>query len=78
MSAQGLPQDEGGLVPYAPRARRMSSMISPVLPTEANALPLLSQSIPEEGAQQQAIYSRNMCQNPSLFFTSVTQANDSV
>ena len=51
MSAQGLPQDEGGLVPYAPRARRMSSMISPVLPTEANALPLISQTIPEEGAQ---------------------------
>lgn len=47
MSASGLPQDESGIVPYAPRARRMSSMISPVLPTEANTL--FSQTIPEEG-----------------------------
>lgn len=43
---------EGGLVPYNPRARRMSTMIASqrVLPTEASTLlPLLAQTIPENG-----------------------------
>lgn len=43
---------EGSLVPYNPRARRMSTMIASqrVLPTEASTLlPLLAQTIPENG-----------------------------
>ena len=52
MSLGGVvPQDDGGMVPYAPRARRMSSIISPVLPTETSALPLMAQTIPEEGEE---------------------------
>ena len=49
------PGAEGEMVPYNPRARRMSTMIASqrVLPTEASAaLPLMAQTIPEEGALQ--------------------------
>lgn len=46
------PGAEGEMVPYNPRARRMSTVISSqrVLPTEAStALPLMAQTIPEDG-----------------------------
>ena len=43
---------EGEMVPYNPRARRMSTVIASqrILPTEAStALPFMAQTIPEEG-----------------------------
>lgn len=48
------PGAEGEMVPYNPRARRMSTVMTAqrVLPTEASALPLSALTIPEEGDQQ--------------------------
>ena len=46
------PGAEGEMVPYNPRARRMSTVIASqrVLPTEAStALPFMPQTIPEDG-----------------------------
>ncbi len=45
------PGAEGEMVPYNPRARRMSTVITAqrVLPTEASALPFSALTIPEDG-----------------------------
>ena len=51
------PGAEGEMVPYNPRARRMSTVITSqrMLPTEASALPLSALlTIPEEGRHSSA------------------------
>ena len=55
---------EGEMVPYNPRARRMSTVIAlqRVLPTEAStALPLMTQTIPEDGMRLTVCLSVSAC-----------------
>lgn len=44
---------EGEMVPYNPRARRMSTVMTSqrMLPTKASTLPFMAQTIPEDGMQ---------------------------